>query len=97
MRFADNQYVQPPTDLGEASKLMFREVFWGRFRFPFIADYHAYFKNLGDREFPHKDYKTRIRNRMLMLLSYCSPAFRRKVTRDMKQNLLLPLRGVVED
>ena len=97
VRFADNRYVQPATDLGEASKLTFREVFWGRFRFPFIADYHAYFKNLGDREFPHKDYRTRMRNRILMLLSYCSPAFRRKMTKNMKQNLLLPLRGVLED
>jgi multimeric flavodoxin WrbA len=97
VRFADHRYVQPPTDLGEASKLLFREVFWGRFRFPFIADYHAYFKNLGEREFPHKDYRTRIRNRILMLLSYCSPAFRSKMTKNMKQNLLLPLRGVLED
>ncbi len=97
VKFADNHYVQPQTDLGEASKLTFREVFWGRFRFPFVADYHAYFKNLGDREFPNKDYRTRIRNGILMLLSYCSPAFRRKVTKNMKQNLLLPLRGVLED
>jgi multimeric flavodoxin WrbA len=97
IRFSDNQYVQPSTDLGEASRLTFREVFWGRFRFPFIADYHAYFKDLGDREFPHKDYKTRIRNWSLMLLSYCSPAFRSKMTKNMKQNLLLPLKGVLED
>ncbi len=96
VKFADNGYVQPRTDLGEASRLTFREVFWGRFRFPFIADYHAYFKKLGDREFPHKDYRTRLKNWFLMLLSYCSPAFRRKMTRSMKQNLLLPLKGVID-
>jgi hypothetical protein len=95
VHFSERGYVQPATFLGTASRLTFREVFWGRFRFPFVADYRDFFKKEG-RAFPHRRYKERARNAALMLLSR-SPAFRKRVTKNMTQLLLRPLGGIVEE
>ena len=90
---ADNGYRSPPTFLGVGGAKIFRDAIWGRLRFPFRADYRAY-KKLGVFDFPRKDYKSRIRNATMLLLSKI-PVFRREVNKRMKQEMIKPLQEVV--
>lgn len=89
VQFADNSYIRPPTFLGVGGTILFRDAIWGRFRFPFRADYVA-FKKLGIYDFPQKEYKTRIQNAIMLLLSRL-PAFRREVNKRMKKEMIKPL------
>lgn len=90
--YADRKYMKPQTFLGTATNLSMREVFSGRFSYPFVADYNEYFRSLL-RGCPNVQYKTRLQNKMLSLLSYF-PAFRRYAKKNFKQLLLKPLAKV---
>jgi hypothetical protein len=89
VQFADTSYIRPPTFLGVGGAKLFRDAIWGRLRFPFRADYVAY-KKLGIYDFPQKEYKTRIQNAIMLLLSRL-PAFRREVNKRMKKEMIKPL------
>ena len=92
---AQTGYIRPATFLGVGGTKLFRDDIWGRLRFPFRADHRA-FKKLGIYNFPQKKYKTRIQNRIMLLLSKL-PAFRREVNRRMKEEMIKPLEKVLEN
>ena len=94
MRYTVDGYCRPMTYLGYGSNLVLREVFWGRFRFPFVADWRHRFSKLDEFKFPHSDYKTRLKNTVLMQLAH-SEKFRKNVTKNLKQELIKPLKKVV--
>ncbi len=89
---ADNGYVSPPTFLGVGGSKIFRDAIWGKLRFPFRADYLAY-KKLRVFDFPQKDYKSRLRNVTMLLLSKI-PRFRKEVNKRMKQEMIKPIQNV---
>ena len=74
--------------LGHAVALPSFERFF-QARDKFRADYVAY-KKLGIYDFPQKEYKTRIQNAIMLLLSKL-PAFRREVNKRMKKEMIKPL------
>ena len=94
VRFAGSGYIRTPTFLGVGGTKLFRDEMWGRLRFPFRADYLAY-KKLGAFDFPQKNYKTRIQNAIMLLLSK-SPAFRKEINKRMKKEMIKPLQKVLE-
>jgi len=94
VQFAENSYIRPPTFLGVGGMKVFRDDIWGRLRFPFRADYVAY-KKLGTYDFPQKEYKTRIQNAIMLLLSKL-PAFRKEVNKRTKKGMIKPLQKVLE-
>lgn len=96
VRDAEKNYVRPMTFLGYGSNLVLREMFWGRFRFPFVADWKLHFGKLDDFKFPHDYYKTRFKNNFMMQLSRF-PKFRKYVSKNLKNELVKPLKEVVND
>jgi len=96
VRYANQGYLRPITFLGYGSNLVLREMFWGRFRFPFIADWQEYFSKLDEFKFPHNHYKTRLVNSVMMLLARFS-IFKKYVSKNLnlKNELLKPLIKVV--
>ena len=91
---AEKNYLKPPTFLGVGGMKIFRDDIWGRLRFPFQAD-HAYYKKHGVYDFPQKDFKARVRNRILILLTKI-PAMRKEIyTRRMKAEMVKPLQRIV--
>lgn len=95
VQFADNDYIRPHTFLGVGGKKLFRDEIWGRLRFPFRADHLAY-KKLGVYNFPQKEYRTRIQNAILLLLSKL-PAFRKEVNKRMKKEMIKPLQKLLDN
>jgi hypothetical protein len=93
VRFADSGYIRPATFLGVGGTKLFRDAMWGRLRFPFRADYLAY-KELGIFDFPQKQYKMRIQNAVMLLLSK-SPAFRKEVNKRMKDEMIKSFQKVL--
>jgi hypothetical protein len=73
---------------------IFRDDIWGRLRFPFRVDYLAY-KKFGAYDFPQKNYKNRVQNTTMLLLSKI-PAFRKKVKKRMKEEMIKPLQKELE-
>ena len=94
VRFANSGYVRPNTFLSVGGRKLFRDDIWGRLRFPFRADYVAY-KKLGAYDFPQKEYKTRIQNAIMLLLSKL-PSFRKEINKRMKKEMIKPLQKVLE-
>ena len=94
-QFSENDYIRPQTFLGVGGTKLFRDDIYGRLRFPFRADHLAY-KKLGVYDFPQKEYKTRIQNATMLLLSKL-PTFRREVNKRMKKEMIKPLEKVLED
>jgi len=95
LQFADNGYIRPHTFLGAGGTKLLRDEIWGSLRFPFRADYVAY-KKLGVFDFPQKKYKTRFQNAIMLLLSKL-PAFRKEANKRMKEEMVKPLKKVLED
>lgn len=88
-------YVRPGTFLGVGGAKVLRDEVWGRFRFPFKADY-SFFKKKGWFDFPQKQYAYRIKNTLLLLLSK-SRAVRKKIyVVGMKEKMTAKHRRVVE-
>jgi len=89
IKFSENGYIRPSTFLGVGGTKIFRDDIWGRLRFPFRADHIAY-KQLGVYDFPQNNYKNRIQNTFMSLLSKI-PAFRKEVNKRMKEEMIKPL------
>ncbi|TCO72197.1 NAD(P)H-dependent oxidoreductase [Marinisporobacter balticus] len=89
-------YIKPATFLGVAGMKIFRDEIWGNLRFPFVADHNAY-KALNVYDFPQKNYKSRIRNFIFMLM--CKfPSIRKKIySNQIKSSMVVPLKKIVED
>ena len=87
-------YVPPPTFYQVAGKKIFRDAVWGRLRVVFQAD-HRYYKEHGMYDFPQKNYKWRIINSALVLLTKI-PAVRREFIRRVKTEMIKPCANVVK-
>ncbi|MFH1135018.1 MAG: NAD(P)H-dependent oxidoreductase [Pseudomonadota bacterium] len=90
VRLAEMEYVAPPTFPVVGGKKIFRDEVWGRLRFVFQAD-HEYYRKNGLYDFPHKDFKTRARSTIFMLLTKI-PAFRREFQRRIVTEMIKPHR-----
>ncbi|MBW1734962.1 MAG: hypothetical protein JRJ09_08720 [Deltaproteobacteria bacterium] len=68
---------------------------YGRLRFPFRLDHHFYRKN-GMYDFPQKDYKSRVRNSIMMLMNRI-PSMRKEIyTKRTKTEMIKPLQKVLK-
>jgi multimeric flavodoxin WrbA len=95
VHLAEKNYVKPKTFLSVGGMKVFRDDVWGKLRFPFQAD-HQYYKKHHLYDFPHRDYKARITNSILMLLTKI-PSMRKEIYRKrMKEEMLKPLQKIVE-
>jgi multimeric flavodoxin WrbA len=87
-------YVKPPTFLQVAGTKLFRDVIWSRLRPVFQAD-HRYYKKHGYYDFPHKKYKWRMINNILMMLTKI-PFFRREFIKRIKVEMIKPFTGALD-
>ena len=87
-------YIPPPTFYQVAGSKIFRDAIWGRLRVVFQAD-HKYYKEHGMYDFPQKNYKWRIINSTLVLLTKI-PAVRREFIKRMKTEMIKPCANVVK-
>jgi len=95
IQLAEERYIKPATFLGVGGVKIFRDDVWGRLRFPFQAD-HIFYKKHGIYDFPQKDYKARIINRILILLTKV-PSMRKEIyTNRMKAEMIKPFQKILE-
>lgn len=96
IKLSDFNYRRPTTFLGIAGMKLFRDEIWGELRFPFIADHKAY-RTLNVYDFPQKDYTSRIRNFVLMLM--CKIPFIRKeiYSSKIKPGMIASLEKIVNN
>lgn len=94
--FSGQAYLKPQTFLGIAGSKLLRDEIWGRLRFPFVAD-HRFFKAHGGYDFPHRDWRTRLRNGLMLSLMKI-PRIRETIYRQrMKEEMVKPLQKIVEE
>jgi multimeric flavodoxin WrbA len=92
---AEKNYLRPGTFLGVGGKKIFRDDIYGRLRFPFRAD-HKHFKKNGGYDFPQRDYRSRLRNAVLLHLTKI-PAIRKEIyQRRMKKEMIKPFQRWLE-
>jgi len=95
VRCANDGYIQPNSFLGVGGKKVLRDDIYGRLRFPFWAD-HKFFKMNKMYDFPQKDYKSRVKNTALLLVTRI-PFMRKEIyTKRMKEEMVKPLQKVLE-
>ena len=95
IRFADEGYAKPASFPGVGGSKILRDDIYGRLRFPFRAD-HNFYKKKGLYDFPQKDYKSRITNSMMMLLTRI-PSMRREIyTKRIKKAMIKPLQKILK-
>ncbi len=93
--FANRNYIKPRTFLGVGGMKIFRDDVWGKLRFPFQAD-HKFYRRGRVYDFPQKDYKARMMNMILILLTKL-PSMRKEIYRKrMKAEMIKPLQKIVE-
>lgn len=96
IRLSEENYIKPKTFLSVAGMKIFRDDVWGKLRFPFQAD-HQFYKKHKLYDFPQRDYKARIMNAVLILLTRI-PSMRKEIYRKrMKEEMLRPLQKIVND
>jgi hypothetical protein len=93
--FSENAYCQPQTFLGVGGSKIFRDDIWGKLRHVFQADYRNY-KKTGAFNFPHKRYKSRLTNSVVMLLTKI-PGFRKEFYSRIKTEMYKPHKKIVEN
>ncbi|OPX38361.1 MAG: hypothetical protein B1H12_02680 [Desulfobacteraceae bacterium 4484_190.2] len=95
IQYGHEGYMKPVTFLAVGGTKIFRDDIYGRFRFPFRADHKLYRKH-GFYDFPQKDYKSRLRNSIMMLLNKI-PSMRKDIyTGRMKTEMIKPLQNILE-
>jgi hypothetical protein len=87
-------YIQPPTFYQVAGAKLFRDAIFGRLRVVFQAD-HRYYKEHGMYNFPQKNYKWRMINGILVMLTKI-PAVRREFVKRMKKEMIKPCANALE-
>ncbi len=91
---AEKGFFTTLTFPGVAGRKVFRDDMFGRLRFPFRAD-HLYFKNHDLYDFPHKNYKARLRSAIMLALAMI-PSMRREIyVKRMRSEMVKPLRYIV--
>ncbi|QUI21045.1 NAD(P)H-dependent oxidoreductase [Vallitalea pronyensis] len=95
IQHCEKKYIRTFTFLGIGGMKIFRDDMWGKLRFPFIADYRYYKKN-GLFDFPQKNYKSRLKNGFLCLVSNI-PSVRKEIyVNRMKDGIIKPFKQVLE-
>ena len=87
-------YIPPPTFYQIAGSKLFRDAIWGRLRVVFQAD-HKYYKEHDMYDFPQRNYKWRLINSALVLLTKI-PVVRREFIKRMKTEMIKPCANVVK-
>jgi multimeric flavodoxin WrbA len=87
-------YIPPPTFYQVAGTKLFRDAVWSRLRVVFQAD-HKYYKEHGVYNFPQKNYKWRVINSILVMLTKV-PFIRRETIKRMKTEMIKPLTNVLK-
>lgn len=96
VQFTHEGYLKPITFLGVGGMKIFRDDIYGRLRFPFRAD-HKFYHEHGLYDFPQKDYKRRIINSMMLLLTKI-PSIRKKIyTKQIKTEMIKPFQKILEE
>lgn len=94
LQFAREDYMKPANFFNIGGTKILRDYIYGRGRFPFQAD-HRFYKKHGLYDFPHKEYKSRITNSILMLLTKI-PSIRNDIySRRLKIEIIKPLQKVL--
>ena len=86
--YSEMGYTQPPTFYDVGGRKLFRDAVWGRLRVVFQAD-HNYYKKHGSYNFPQKNYKWRLINNSMILLTKI-PFIRREFVKRIKGELIKP-------
>ena len=94
IRFADKNYIKPSTFLIVGGMKIFRDDIWGRLRFVFQAD-NRFYKKHGMYDFPQKDFRTRIRNGVMILLTKI-PAFKKEFIKRIKTEMIKPHQKILK-
>jgi multimeric flavodoxin WrbA len=95
IHLAEKNYIKPRTFLSVGGMKIFRDDVWGKLRFPFQAD-HRFYKKHHLYDFPQRDYKTRMINALLILLTKI-PAMRKEIYRKrMKEEMVKPLQKILK-
>jgi len=95
IHLAEMSYVKPKTFLGVGGMKIFRDDVWGKLRFPFQAD-HQFYKKHHLYDFPHRKYKSRVINSILILLTKI-PSMRKEIYRKrMKEEMVKPFQKVIQ-
>ena len=81
-------YIKPQMFYQVAGTKLFRDVVWSRLRPVFHAD-HKYYKKHGFYNFPQKNYKWRMINNIIVLLTKI-PFMRREFIKRMKVEMIKP-------
>jgi len=87
-------YIPPSTFYQVAGTKLFRDAVWSRLRVVFQAD-HKYYKEHGVYNFPQKNYKWRVINSILVMLTKV-PFIRRETIKRMKTEMIKPLTNVLK-
>jgi hypothetical protein len=87
--------VKPVSFLAVGEAKIFRDDIYGRFRFPFRAD-HKLYREQEFYDFPQKDYRSRLKNSMMMLLNRIPSMRKDTYTERMKAEMIKPLQNVIE-
>ncbi len=75
VNYSLKSYVRPRDFLGVGGQKIFRDEVWGRLRMIWQAD-HRHYKKHGKYDFPQKEYKFRVFNPIMLLLTKI-PKFRK--------------------
>jgi multimeric flavodoxin WrbA len=86
--YSKNNYVKPQSFLSIGGTKIFRDTVWSRLRPVFQAD-HRYYKKHGYYDFPHRNYKWRLINNALVMLTKI-PTVRHKFTKKIKEEMVKP-------
>jgi hypothetical protein len=96
IHLAEMSYIKPKTFLSVGGMKIFRDDVWGKLRFPFQAD-HQFYKKHQLYDFPQRDYKARIMNAVLILLTKI-PSMRKEIYRKrMKEEMVKPFQKIVQN
>lgn len=87
-------YIKPQMFYQVAGAKLFRDAVWSRLRVVFQAD-HKYYKKRGLYNFPQKNYKWRLINSTIMLLTKI-PRIRREFIKRMKVEMIKPFDRVLK-
>ena len=86
--YSKKGYFQPQKFYGVAGTKIFRDAVFGKLRVVFQAD-HKYYKKNGFYDFPNKNYKWRLINSAIVLLTKI-PFIRREFVKRMKVEMIKP-------
>lgn len=91
----EHGYIAPPNFLAIGGYKIFRDDIYGKLRFVFQAD-HRYYKKRGFYDFPQKNYKIRLRNSLMVMLTKI-PSFRRQFSKLIVPQMKAPLFHIVKN